>query len=56
VSAIERKRQRSLRSFLDLCQLAGFDPEGFQKRIASAFLGPEAEFLALLPRGNGNRG
>src|SRR5206468_189761 len=41
------------RSFLDLCQRAGFAPEAFQRKIASAFFGPEPEFLALLPRGNG---
>src|SRR5829696_5017452 len=49
----EPKRTESLRSFLELCERAGFAPEPFQRKIASAFFGPEREFLALLPRGNG---
>jgi phage terminase large subunit-like protein len=49
----DRNRQKSLRSFLDLCGRAGLEPEPFQKRIASAFFGPEPEFLVLLSRGNG---
>lgn len=36
-----------------LCQLAGFELEPFQRRIAKAALGPERELLVLLPRGNG---
>jgi hypothetical protein len=53
MAGIKARRQESLRSFLDLCHRAGFETEGFQKRIAGAFFGPEDEFLALLPRGNG---
>jgi phage terminase large subunit-like protein len=53
MAGMKARRQESLRSFLDLCQRGGFEPEGFQRRIAGAFFGPEDEFLALLPRGNG---
>ncbi len=49
----DRNRQRSLRSFLELCDRAGFAPEPFQKRIAGAFFGSEREFVCLLPRGQG---
>jgi phage terminase large subunit-like protein len=49
----DRNRQKALRSFLGFCERVGFEPEPFQKRIAGAFFGPEREFLALLPRGNG---
>jgi phage terminase large subunit-like protein len=53
VAGRDRNRQESLRSFLSLCDRAGFAPEPFQKKIASAFFGPEPELLVLLPRGNG---
>ena len=53
MAGIKANRQKSLRSFLELCDKVGFKPEPFQIRIASAFFGPEREFLALLPRGNG---
>jgi phage terminase large subunit-like protein len=49
----DAKRQNQLRTFLGLCEQAGFHLEPFQKKIAGAFFGPEREFLALLPRGNG---
>jgi phage terminase large subunit-like protein len=49
----DRNWAESLRSFLAFCDRVGFEPEPFQKRIAGAFFGPEREFLALLPRGNG---
>jgi phage terminase large subunit-like protein len=53
VAGIKANRQKSLRSFLSFCEGAGFEPEAFQKKIAGAFFGPETEFLALLPRGQG---
>ncbi|HEV8053846.1 MAG TPA: terminase large subunit, partial [Candidatus Limnocylindrales bacterium] len=36
-----------------LCQHVGLRLEPFQKRIAAAAAGPEREFVALLPRGQG---
>jgi hypothetical protein len=42
-----------LRGFLDLCEQVGFEPEAFQRKIASAALRPERELVVLLPRGNG---
>ena len=42
-----------LRSFLDLCERVGFEPEPFQRKIAKAALGPERELVVLEPRGNG---
>lgn len=53
MSQSDRSRQRSLRSFLSFCEQVGFAPEPFQRKIAGAFFGPEREFLALLPRGQG---
>lgn len=53
MSQSDRNRQKSLRSFLAFCERVGFEPEPFQTRIAGAFFGPEREFLALLPRGQG---
>jgi phage terminase large subunit-like protein len=53
VAAIERKRQQQLRDFVDLCDRVGFHLEPFQKKVASALLGPEREKLITLPRKNG---
>jgi len=47
------KRQKQLRSFLDLCETVGFPVEPFQAKIAGALLGPEREKLITLPRKNG---
>jgi phage terminase large subunit-like protein len=47
------KRAEQLRSFLKLCEGTGFPVEPFQKKIASALLGPEREKLITLPRKNG---
>jgi phage terminase large subunit-like protein len=47
------RRAEQLRSFLDLCERTGFPVESFQKKIASALLGPEREKLITLPRKNG---
>ena len=52
----DRKRQRSLRSFLDLCERVGFALEPFQRKIAGALLGSEREMLVLLPRATASRG
>src|SRR5918994_2029883 len=49
----DRNRQRLLKFFLPFCDRVGFAPEPFQRKVAGAFFGPEREFLALLPRGNG---
>jgi phage terminase large subunit-like protein len=49
----DRNRQRLLKFFLSFCDRVGFAPEPFQRKVAGAFFGPEREFLALLPRGNG---
>jgi hypothetical protein len=35
------------------CERIGLDLEPFQRRIAKAAAGPEREFVALLPRGQG---
>ena len=40
-------------SFGDFCDTIGLDLEPFQRLIAKAAAGPEREFVALLPRGNG---
>jgi phage terminase large subunit-like protein len=53
VAHAEPKRNEELRSFLDLCEKTGFPVEPFQKKIASALLGPEREKLITLPRKNG---
>jgi phage terminase large subunit-like protein len=39
--------------FADFCKGIGLELEPFQRRIAKAAAGPEREFVALLPRGNG---
>jgi phage terminase large subunit-like protein len=39
--------------FADFCAQIGLDLEPFQNLIAEAAAGPEREFVALLPRGNG---
>jgi hypothetical protein len=49
----DRKRQESLRSFVDLGDRVGFQLEPFQKKIAGALLGPEREKLITLPPRNG---
>src|SRR5918995_3871609 len=49
----DRNRQRLLKFFLSFCDRVGFAPEPFQRKVAGAFFGPEREFLAFLPRGNG---
>jgi phage terminase large subunit-like protein len=53
VAGIKEKRQKALRSFLDLCERTGFPVEPFQEKIAGALLGPEREKLVTLPRKNG---
>jgi hypothetical protein len=47
------KRAERLQDFVDLCYRVGFHLEPFQKRIASALLGPEREKVITLPRKNG---
>jgi phage terminase large subunit-like protein len=39
--------------FAEFCKLIGLELEPFQRRIAKAAAGPEREFVALLPRGQG---
>jgi phage terminase large subunit-like protein len=39
--------------FADFCAQIGLELEPFQRRIAKAAAGPEREFVALLPRGQG---
>jgi phage terminase large subunit-like protein len=53
VAGVKKKRQKALRSFLDLCETTGFPVEPFQAKIAGALLGPEREKLITLPRKNG---
>jgi phage terminase large subunit-like protein len=60
-SATTEKTRRSTRNtrapsrepFAAFCEQIGLRLEPFQKRIAKAAAGPEPEFLALLPRGQG---
>lgn len=53
MAGIKAKHQQSLRDFVDLCHRVGLDLEPFQKKIASALLGPQRETVVLLPRGQG---
>src|SRR5215207_7879408 len=53
MAGIKANRQKMLRDFVELCDRAGFRVEPFQRSIAGAFFGPEREFVALLPRGQG---
>jgi hypothetical protein len=56
VSKSERNRAEEVRSFVDLCERAGFRLEAFQKRIAAAFFADRREFLGCSRGATGNRG
>lgn len=47
------RRQKSLKSFLDLAERVDFPVEAFQRKVVGALLGPEREKLIMLPRKNG---
>ena len=49
MAGIKANRQQELRSFLDLCERARFEPEPFQIKIAGGFFGPEMEEAHLGP-------
>lgn len=42
-----------MESFNSFCETIGLKLEAFQRKIVKAAAGPEREFVALLPRGNG---